>query len=693
MLGAEPKTETVAGGDVSLAAALDYAGRGWPVFPLDGKVPRVPRGFLNATTDVAQIRQWWATWPDAGVAIATGAPSGLFVLDVDGETGADSLHELELEHGELPETVRCKTGGGGEHYYFKHTGGEIRNSAGKLGPGLDVRATGGYVVAPPTVHPSGRRYEWDAAPEDAELAPPTAWLIADATSRRNGTSRVGETIRHGRQHSTLVSLAGTMRKRGLSAAEIDAALQVVNRERCERPAPAENVTRIAESVGTLYEPAPTTAPTDLGNAELLCGLHGHRLRHVRARRHWLVWRDGRWRVDETGEPQRAAKSVSAELVRRAAELEGEDRKAAVKWALASQADGRIQAMLRLAESEPEIALPPTALDADPYLIGVGNGTLDLRTGELRDAAPDDLISLGTEVPFDPDAACPRWERFLLEVFGDQELIGLMRRHAGYCLTGDVLEHVLFVFHGTGRNGKSTYVETAKRLLGDLATTAAFETFVRTRGGHGPRNDLARLHGARLVTASESGAGRRLDEATVKEITGGDTVAARFLYSEHFEFRPQFKLVLVTNNRPRVDGGDDAMWARMRLIPFTECFLGREDPELERTLEAELPGILRWAVEGCLEWQRDGLGTAGAVERATREYREDEDVLGAFLAERCEVGEGETPKRELREAYEDFCRELGEQPLAASHLGRQLTARGIAAKDKPRRVYADVRLAK
>lgn len=196
--------------------------------------------------------------------------------------------------------------------------------------------------------------------------------------------------------------------------------------------------------------------------------------------------------------------------------------------------------------------------------------------------------------FDPGAGCPRWQRFLREVFGDdEELIGFVRRLVGYSLTGDTREHALIVFHGAGANGKTTFVETWKKLLGDCARTAAFDSFARARGDRGVRNDLARLHGARLVVASESGEGRKLDEATVKQLTGGDTVTARFLYGEHFEFRPQFKLCLVTNHRPQVSGDDDAIWRRLRLVPFEVSFQGREDLKLPTELRQELSGILAW----------------------------------------------------------------------------------------------------
>jgi putative DNA primase/helicase len=389
-----------------------------------------------------------------------------------------------------------------------------------------------------------------------------------------------------------------------------------------------------------------------------------------------------------GDAERAAKLTARRLLTDAAEIEGdEERKAAVRWALGSQSESRIRACLTLAATELEIALAADQLDRDPWLLCCANGTVDLRSGELREHDPSNLITLATDVAYTTEADCPRWQRFLSEVFGgDIELIDFMQRFIGYALTGDTREHVLVVLQGSGCNGKSTLLGVLKRLLGDYAVTAPFDTFMRTRGDRGPRNDLARLHRARLVTAAESGEGRRLDEATVKEITGGDTIACRFLYAEHFEYVPQFKLALVTNHRPRVDGDDDAIWRRLRLVPFERSFEGHEDRQLPEKLDAELPGILAWALEGCLAWQKHGLGQAGAVTRATTEYRQDEDVLGSFLAERC-VMTGETATSAFREAYAEYCGAIGEKPLSAAALGRRLAKRGIRRTELRRGDYA------
>jgi len=429
------------------------------------------------------------------------------------------------------------------------------------------------------------------------------------------------------------------------------------------------------------------ARTELGNAMLFAAEHAGALRHVRARKTWIAWDGRRWRRDETGDADRAAKATVDALLDRA--LKADDEKA-IKWAIASRREQSLRATLTLAATEAALALEADALDRDAWLLTCANGTLDLRTGILGPHDPANLITMATDVSYDPSAACPRWLRFLSEVFGgDHDLIAFVQGFVGYCLTGDTREHILVVLHGAGRNGKSVFTKTIQRLLGDHATVATTDTFLRSRNDRGPRNDLARLHRARLVTAAESGDGHRLDEATVKELTGGDKIAARFLFSENFEFEPRFKLVITTNHRPKVDGEDDAIWARLRLVPFEVCFEGREDKTLAGKLEAELPGILAWAVQGCMRWQKTGLGHAAAITRATEGYRQDEDVLGAFLDERC-ILEGEIKPVELRASYEAYCEEIGEKPLAGNVLGKKLARRGIE-RHKRAGVYRGIRL--
>lgn len=441
-----------------------------------------------------------------------------------------------------------------------------------------------------------------------------------------------------------------------------------------------NAAEEVEEAAAPLEVVPDEHFSDLGNARRLVRRHGDELRYCRAWRKWLIWDGARWKRDERGEAEQRGKLTVVSIYNEIAQCrDADERKALTSHALKSEGEPRIRAMLSLAETEPKIAVHPDDLDRDPFLLSCPNATIDLRTGNPRENRPDDLITRGSEVHFDPEAECPRWQQFLGEVFGgDADLIAFMQRLIGYSLTGDTREHVLPVLHGAGFNGKTTLIEAVTPLLGDLAAVADVESFVRQPGDRGIRNDLARLNRARLVTASESQKGRRLDEATIKKLTGGDTIVARFLHAEHFEFKPEFKLWLITNFRPRVDGGDEAIWRRLRLIPFEVSFEGRKDPTLPEKLRAEASGILNWAIAGCMTWQREGLGQASAVTDATAAYRADEDVLGAFLEECCVLeADAKVEKAKLREAYEHFCAEQGEDALAPSVLGKELAARGIS----------------
>lgn len=430
--------------------------------------------------------------------------------------------------------------------------------------------------------------------------------------------------------------------------------------------------------------------SDAGNARRFITQHGHRVRWSAMAGHWLIWSGLHWQKDSTGEVMRLAKATARSILTEAGQEEDEaQRRRLARFAITSENEARLKSMISLARSEPGIAVTPDQLDADPLLLTCQNGTIDLRTGKLSPARPEDLITRRSFIEYDPDAKCPRFLRFLSEIYdGDSELVRFEHLWIGYSLTGETREHALRIDYGPeGRNGKTTLAEIKKELLGDHATSASFESFLRKRG-EGPRNDLARLAGSRLVLANESGKGRRIDEATVKSHTGGDTVVARFLYGEIFEFKPTYKIELITNDRPRIDGGDEAIWARIREVPFRVSFRGREDKTLIDTLQAELPGILAWAVRGCLLWQKEGLGTAAAIEEATQQYRADEDIIGAFLDQSCDM-EGQVETATLRDAYENFCRDAGEEPLSGARLGRELSHRGITRGGSGRRFYIGV----
>lgn len=424
--------------------------------------------------------------------------------------------------------------------------------------------------------------------------------------------------------------------------------------------------------------------SDLGNGERLADAHEHELRFVAGLSTWLYWDERRWARDRTGTVLRWAWDVARGIAYEArVEDDFEDRKAILRWALKSESDTRLKAMVRLAQAHPALYVTPEQLDADPDRLVVANGELDLRNGELRRHDPVSLCTRLADVPYNDDAECPTFERFLETVLrGDDELIAFLQRAVGYSLTGHTGEQVLIVLTGPGANGKSTLVETLRALLGDYGLQAPAEMLLsRSRDGGGPAPELVRLRGARFVAAVETGEGRHLAEPLVKAVTGGDTITARPLYGDFIEFRPAFKLWLATNHLPTVRGTDEAIWRRIRTVPFDVTIPAEErDPHLVERLRRELPGILRWAVEGALAWRADGLGTASRVHRATSAYRTSMDVLGVFLAEHCTLSpDMSTPASELYAAYRGWAEASGEKPLSKQQLGQRLVERGLEAR--------------
>ena len=431
-------------------------------------------------------------------------------------------------------------------------------------------------------------------------------------------------------------------------------------------------------------PAPTsdrdllTRCTDAGNAEWLAALHGDRLRYDHRRGRWLLWQGDWWAEDSDGKLRRMAKEAARERYRKAADIEdAEQKKAVAKWAIKSESRSKLDAALALAQSETPIADSGESWNADPFLLGVQNGVVNLRTGQLRPGKPEDGITLHTDIAFDADAECPRWEQFVGEIFnGDSELIDFIQRAVGYSLTGDVSEQCLFTLHGRGANGKSTFLRVLRHVFGGYAQDTPFTTFELAARNSTP-NDLAALAGRRFVTAAEAVPGRRLNEARVKALTGGDPMTARFLYGEYFTFEPECKLWLAVNHRPNVGDHSIAFWRRMRLVPFTRQFIGVDaDDHLGEKLQDEAPGILAWAVRGCLDWQNNGLGYPDAVADATEEYQHDTDPLGEFLQERCQQGNRQSVKAsEFYRVYCSWCEAngvTGREKLSKTAFGRRLS---------------------
>jgi putative DNA primase/helicase len=437
--------------------------------------------------------------------------------------------------------------------------------------------------------------------------------------------------------------------------------------------------------------------TDMGNGRRLISLYGQDIRYC-PQRGWFVWDGKRWRVDAVGEMAYRAKQI-ADTWRRDSSLmyaiamdAGDTPEAEAiayragpigKWAKVSESVAKLKAMVEAAQTEPGIPVLNAALDGDPWLLNVNNGTIELRTSTLRPHSRDDLITKLAPVNYRPGARFEFWDRFLDQITSsDLNYREYLQRAFGYAATGSVREEVFFFLYGPGGSGKSTLVKAIEKVLGDYAATADFDTFVKRPGGGSPRNDIARLDGRRMVLSIEVDEGRELAQGVVKTITGGDTVSARFLYKEFFEFFPTFKLVLVANDAPGVDPDDVAMWRRLRVLPMNNALpLADQDPLVKRLLtdpDIAGPAVLDWMVGGCRKWQAEGLGTCAAVQEATNEYRESEDILGEFLEECCTVGPGLEVKSAV--AYVTYAKWAVLQgffpPLTKNLFGRKLKKKGF-----------------
>ncbi len=326
----------------------------------------------------------------------------------------------------------------------------------------------------------------------------------------------------------------------------------------------------------------------------------------------------------------------------------------------------------------EIHVSITDFDKNPFLLTCSNGLLDLRSATLTPFDRDRFCSKKIPLSYEPNATAPLWEAFLNRIFAHNEnLIRYLQRAIGYSLTGDTSEQCLFLCHGAGANGKSVLLDVILQLLGEFGMDAPMSTFT-VKQQQTASNDLAMLRAARYVTASETNEGVRLDEALVKKATGQDKLTARKLYQEFFSYQPQFKLWLAMNHKPSIRGVDNGIWRRIRLIPFSVIIPESEqDKNLKRKLLLELPGILAWAVRGCLEWQRAGMQTPDEVIEATKDYRSEQDVLGAFLEECCILGEHyQVPSRQLYHSYRSWAEEAGEYVMSQTLFGRRLGDRGF-----------------
>ena len=402
--------------------------------------------------------------------------------------------------------------------------------------------------------------------------------------------------------------------------------------------------------------------------------HAGDLRYVALWAKWLSWDGMRWRFDETLHAFDRSRFICREAASQANDLH-------VRVAVASAKT--VAAVERLARADRRLAATSNQWDANPWLLNTPEGLIDLRTGNMRPCHPEDYVTKITAIA--PGGGCPTWHRFLRRVTSDdQELIAFLGRVCGYALTGITREHAFFFLYGTGANGKSIFLKTASRILGDYHTTAAIETFTASKSEHHP-TELAHLRGARLVTATETEEGRGWAESKIKALTGGDEIAARFIRGDFFEFVPSFKLIIAGNHMPSLRSVDEAIRRRFHLIPFSVTIpTGERDPNLFEKLKVEWPGILSWMIQGCQEWQAGGLQPPGVVRNATAAYLQAEDAIANWIDERCQLDpQAWEPTAKLFASWSAWATQAGEPVGSKKNLVQNLEARGY----RPHRTHA------
>jgi len=422
--------------------------------------------------------------------------------------------------------------------------------------------------------------------------------------------------------------------------------------------------------------------TDFGNAERLVERYGDEMLYVPEWKKWLAWDGKRWRKDIDGQAMRNAKETVRALYAVAAGTGDEDRRKRISaHAQRSESAPRLKEMLNLTTTEAGMFVHPDQLDAEPWLLNVQNGTLDLQSGELKEHDRSDLLTMVIPVAYDPEAPSPRFEQFLREVLPDPDERAFLQRAVGYSLTGLTVQEVMFMLVGPGSNGKSKLLETLRLVLGPFAQSAPPKLLMQDPMQSIPA-DLARLPGARFVAVAESERGQRLAEGTIKSLTSGDRISARGLYENPFEFTPACKIWLATNHLPTIKGDDDGIWRRIIVMNFNQRITGaKRDLHLGDKLKTELPGILRWGVEGCRVWQTEGFDPPSSVVQAVTAYRDQQDVPGQFLRD-CTVKreDGWASTDALFQAYKAWCDHNGIRwPMTLGDIGKLMAERGYTER--------------
>lgn len=731
----------------TLEAAVRYAALGLSVFPVNGKVPITPHGFKDATCDTTQMHLWWDVAPEVephGIAIATGNQFAIAVLDIDPRNGGDdSLEQLARDGLVLPDTPMVLTGGGGRHYYFSIPRGIPFAGRSAIRAGIDLKADGGYVVAPPSVHASGKSYVFDLAADlDVPLSPMPNALLAIINEVRSsktgdvakpGPKTLADAYPEGTRHGFLLSALGTMRRKNFSREAVLAAIREENRVKCKPPFTDAELVGLVGDIFKRWQAEedvkikkenrgliPDDGLTDLGNAKRFVEKFNAELRWSKDEKKWYGYTGIRWQRDALCAAQRAAQTIPADLrseaekcLKDAAVAARESRhedadalkvkgSALAAWAKKSEGSGHIAAILTLAAPLMEIAI--SVFDSHWYYWNFRNGTVDLRTCEIVPHDPAHYITNVIDYNFDYQAISPLFDSWIVQIMAQNtNLADFVISCFGYTATGSCKEQVLFCCYGpTGANGKSVLFDLMASVFGDYWTKAPPRMLEESQNERHPTM-LAGMFGKRLVTSIETGIGKKMDENLVKELTGGDKRSCRRMYEDFWAYSPTDKWWVGSNHRLKLSL-DPAVVRRIVEIPFDVHF---HDPEKGETgpdhlrmdkgmldkLKTELPGIALRIAFAAKDWIEHGLKIPGEVLASVADYKADMDAIGEWMQERTiKVNTMSL----FSEVYRDFmlwCERTKSGRLSSTAFSIQMQQKGFAKirDSKGRRSFSGIAL--